>query len=179
MRRRYGRAPKGERVYGSLPLGHGEVTTLIGAWACYPSLRASRRLGEVQLASRLTRTGLRYARRHAGRVPPVMGVRLLRTYDLWSPGRAISLEALIDDADRHVEQAAFVAFYLLAALAVVGAVLVRRAGAPLAILAVPVVLVCLASVLGYGTSRFRVPADVTIVVLAAAAITRSPRPGRA
>lgn len=33
MTRRYGRAPRGERVYGAVPLGHGEVTTLIGAWA--------------------------------------------------------------------------------------------------------------------------------------------------
>jgi transposase len=33
MTRRYGRAPKGERVPGAGPLGHWEVTTLIGAWA--------------------------------------------------------------------------------------------------------------------------------------------------
>jgi transposase len=33
MTRRYGRAPKGERVYGSVPLGHWEVITLIGALA--------------------------------------------------------------------------------------------------------------------------------------------------
>jgi transposase len=33
MTRRYGRAPQGERVYGSVPLGHWEVTTLIGALA--------------------------------------------------------------------------------------------------------------------------------------------------
>jgi transposase len=33
MTRRYGRAPKGERVYGAVPLGHWEVTTLIGALA--------------------------------------------------------------------------------------------------------------------------------------------------
>lgn len=33
MTRRYGRAPKGERVYGSVPLGHWNVTTLIGALA--------------------------------------------------------------------------------------------------------------------------------------------------
>jgi hypothetical protein len=29
MTRRYGRAPKGERVPGAVPLGHWEVTTLI------------------------------------------------------------------------------------------------------------------------------------------------------
>ena len=33
MTRRYGRAPKGERVPGAVPLGHWEVTTLIGALA--------------------------------------------------------------------------------------------------------------------------------------------------
>jgi transposase len=31
MTRRYGRAPKGQRVPGAVPLGHWEVTTLIGA----------------------------------------------------------------------------------------------------------------------------------------------------
>jgi transposase len=40
MTRRYGRAPKGERVFGSVPLGHWEVTTLIGALAI-DGLRAS------------------------------------------------------------------------------------------------------------------------------------------
>ena len=33
MTRRYGRAPKGERVYDAVPLGHWEGTTLIGALA--------------------------------------------------------------------------------------------------------------------------------------------------
>jgi len=33
MTRRSGRAPKGERVPGAVPLGHWEVTTLIGALA--------------------------------------------------------------------------------------------------------------------------------------------------
>jgi transposase len=33
MTRRYGRTPVGERVHGAVPLGHWEVTTLIGALA--------------------------------------------------------------------------------------------------------------------------------------------------
>ena len=33
MTRRYGRAPKGQRVPGAVPLGHWEVTTLIGTLA--------------------------------------------------------------------------------------------------------------------------------------------------
>lgn len=40
MTRRYGRAPKGQRVPGAVPLGHWEVTTLVGALAL-DGLRAS------------------------------------------------------------------------------------------------------------------------------------------
>lgn len=40
MTRRYGRAPKGQRVPGAVPLGHWEVTTLIGALAL-DGIRAS------------------------------------------------------------------------------------------------------------------------------------------
>ena len=40
MTRRYGRAPAGERVHGAVPLGHWEVTTLIGALA-QDGIRAS------------------------------------------------------------------------------------------------------------------------------------------
>jgi hypothetical protein len=145
---------------------------LIGAWACYPPLRASRRLNGVQLASRLTSAGLRYARRHSGRVPAVMGVRLLRTWGAWSPWRSASLEAVVDDADLVVERAGVFVFYLVAALAVVAAPALRRWRQPVAILAVPLVLVSVVSVLGYGTSRFRVAADVALVVLAGVTLAR-------
>jgi uncharacterized membrane protein AbrB (regulator of aidB expression) len=115
---------------------------------------------------------LRYARRHSARVAVVAGVRLLRTWDAWSPSRAARLEALIDDSNLRVEQAGVVVFYVLAALALAGTLLLRRARESLPILLVPLLLVCVTSILAYGTSRFRIPADVAIVILAAVALAR-------
>jgi uncharacterized membrane protein AbrB (regulator of aidB expression) len=161
----------GALIYGA-NCRHAYHGPLIGAWACFPPVRASRSLNEVQLADRLARTGLRYARRHSARVAVVAGVRLLRTWDAWSPSRAARLEALIDDSNLRVEQAGVVVFYVLAALALAGTLLLRRARESLPILLVPLLLVCVTSILAYGTSRFRIPADVAIVILAAVALAR-------
>jgi hypothetical protein len=148
---------------------------LIGAWGCYPPLRATRALNEVKVASRLRSAGFRYARRHAARVPAVAAVRLLRVWDLWKPWPTSRFEALIDDRDLGVARAGLVVYYVLIALAAAGALLLRRARRPLAILLTPVVLVSLLALLTYGTSRFRVPADVSIVVLAGISLAASSR----
>jgi hypothetical protein len=155
----------GALIYGSnCPAAY--YSDLIGTWACFPPLHATRSLNEVQLASRLDRVGLRYARRHSARLPAVMAVRLLRTWNFWSPRRAASLEALIDDTDRHVQQTGVIVYYLVLAMALGGAVMLRRQHQPLAILLIPMALVSLTSLLAYGTSRFRVAADIPLVILA-------------
>jgi hypothetical protein len=46
----------------------------------------------------------------------------------------------------------------------------RRRGQPLGLLLAPFALVAVVSVLGYGTPRFRVPAEIPLVVLAAVAL---------
>jgi 4-amino-4-deoxy-L-arabinose transferase-like glycosyltransferase len=155
----------GALIYGSnCPAAY--YSDLIGTWACFPPLHATRSLNEVQLASRLDRVGLRYASRHSARLPAVMAVRLLRTWNFWSPRRAASLEALIDDTDRHVQQAGVIVYYLVLAMALGGAVMLRRQRQSLAILLIPMALVSLTSLLAYGTGRFRVAADVPLVILA-------------
>ena len=55
-------------------------------------------------------------------------------------------------------------------LAVAGFVVLRRRRQPLFILIAPFLLVVLVSVTAYGILRFRAPADVALVVLAAVAI---------
>jgi hypothetical protein len=104
-------------------------------------------------------------------VPAVAAVRLLRTFDLWSPGPATRLEAGIGDRDLTTYRIGVAVYYLLLPLAVAGAVILRRRREPpLAILMAPVALVVVVAVLGYGTPRFRVPAEITLVVLAAVAL---------
>ena len=60
--------------------------------------------------------------------------------------------------------------YALVRLAIYGLVLLRRRGQPLLILLSPAILVTVAGALGYGITRLRMAADVSIVVLAAVAM---------
>ena len=142
----------------------------IGTWACYPHLRTAPGRDEADVSDELRRTGLRYAREHAGRLPAVAGVRVLRSFDLWSPRSATRFEARIADRDLGVYRAGVIAYFLMLPLAVAGAIALRRRGEPLGFLLAPVVLVVAVSVLGYGTPRFRVPAEIPLVVLSAVAL---------
>jgi 4-amino-4-deoxy-L-arabinose transferase-like glycosyltransferase len=142
----------------------------IGTWACFPRPRREWGLNEAVISGHLRSRALDYASGHAGRVPAVAGVRLLRTWELWDPGDAVEFEAQLADRDVSVSRWAQRLFYVVALLAVAGAVVLRRRGAPLRLLAALPLLVSVASVLSYGSTRFRAAAEVTLVVLAAVAL---------
>jgi hypothetical protein len=116
---------------------------------------------------RFRRAGLRYARHHSGRLAAVIGARLLRTFGLYQPvrqarhaeGRAPGLEI-----------AGAFAFYAVAALALAGAVVLRRRGAALSVLLAPFLVVVVATAAGYGVPRFRQPVDIVLVVLGGVAL---------
>jgi hypothetical protein len=137
----------------------------IGGWEirCVPPIPGE----ESVQAARFRREGLEYALDHAGRLPVAMGARVLRSFGLLQPlrharnaeGRAETMEVL----------GAF-AFYPVALLGVAGAVVLRRRRAPLYLLLAPVAVTAIVTALGYGVPRFRHPADLALVVLAATAI---------
>jgi 4-amino-4-deoxy-L-arabinose transferase-like glycosyltransferase len=161
--------------FGSLEYGancHAAYYSgLIGTWPCYPRLTVGPGRDEADVSSALGDTGVRYARDHSGRLPAVAGVRVLRSFDLWSPADATRLEAGIGDRDLTLYRIGVAVYYLLLPLAVAGAVVLRRRREPLGLLLAPVALVVAVSVLGYGTPRFRVPAEIPLVVLAAVGMT--------
>jgi hypothetical protein len=72
----------------------------------------------------------------------------------------------------RADQAGVAVYYLLMPLAIAGGFLLRRRRPDLLVLLAPVALVVVLSLIGYGIPRFRAPAEVTIVVLAALAISR-------
>jgi hypothetical protein len=139
---------------------------LIGTWPCFPRNDPAWGENEAVISGHLRQRALDYASDHAGRVPAVVGVRVLRVWDVWDPVDAAHLEASI--ADRHIraQQAAMWSLYLLVPFAVAGAVVLRRRGEPLRILLVPIVFVTLVAALSYGSTRFRVAAEPALVVLA-------------
>ncbi|HEY8865915.1 MAG TPA: glycosyltransferase family 39 protein [Solirubrobacteraceae bacterium] len=140
----------------------------LGLWRidCIPPARAR---NEAVQAALWRDDGLRYARRHAGRLPVVIAVRVLRTWDLFRPRAQASYE-VFEGRNRRAEQAGVLSYYVLLVLAIVGVALLRRRREVLIVLLAPAVLVTLASVIGYGITRFRAAAEPSIVVLTAIAI---------
>ena len=136
---------------------------------------------DAALSARLRRKGLDYAGDHLGRLVPVIGVRVLRTWSAWplDPEDKVTYNAFVGGRDRGAEWAALLVGWVVMALAVAGAIALRRRAAPLAPLVAPLVLVTVVSALFFGDVRFREAADVSLVLLAAAALSRLPAPGAA
>jgi 4-amino-4-deoxy-L-arabinose transferase-like glycosyltransferase len=139
----------------------------IGAWSCFPVNDRAWGTNEAVISGHQRRRALEYASDHAGRVPAVVGVRVLRVWDLWEPRSTAGFEALIADRDVTAQRAAMLSLYLLVPFAIAGAVVLRWRGEPLRILVAPIVFVTLVAALSYGSTRFRVAAEPAIVVLAA------------
>jgi 4-amino-4-deoxy-L-arabinose transferase-like glycosyltransferase len=143
---------------------HGEF---IGTWACFPQAPGN---NEAAISARFRREAFDYMGDHAGRVPVVMSVRLLRTFEAWDVGDQAKLEAVISDRDLRLDRIGLGFYYVLVVLGTGGAVVLRRRGEPLRLLLAPIVLVAVVAIASYGSTRFRAAAEVPIVILAAVAI---------
>ena len=118
-------------------------------------------LREGVQADRWRTQGLDYAGAHLTRLPLVLIVRVLRTWDFYQPRGQVSFA---ESRARWADEAGIAVYYMLLPLAVAGVMILRRRAW---ILLAPVALVTLSSLLGYGLPRFRHAAEPTIVVLAA------------
>lgn len=123
-----------------------------------------------------------YVRDNTGRVPVVLAARLGRIWELYRPGspwgeinddQKIHLD-LFDgrDADGRAWPArvALAQWFVLAPLAVVGGVVLWRRRVTVVPFVALVALVSCAALVLYGNTRFRTPAEVGVVVLAAVAV---------
>jgi hypothetical protein len=124
---------------------------------------------EADQAAIWRREATDYAREHAGRLPVVGAVRLLRVWDLWQPRRQVMFA---EGRQRRVEQAGVAVYFAFLVLGALGAVALHRRGVTLLVLLAPAVAVCIAAVLGYGIPRLRHGFEIPLLVLAAAGILR-------
>ena len=143
---------------------HGEQ---LGHWD-FSCISPTREENEAVQSEIWRDEGIEYAKDHAGRLPVVAAVRLLKGWELYQPREQVQYA---EGRDRDVQRAGILVYYVLAALALYGAFVLRRRGQTLLILAAPLILVSIASVTGYGFSRLRHAAEFSIVVLAAFAIS--------
>jgi hypothetical protein len=140
------------------------------AQACFQGFDiADPHFDEAKAASADTRAGTDYARDHLGSLPKVAVVRVLRTWGVYAPRQQVNFESL-EGRPRAWQMFGTEMYWVLALLAIAGAVLARRRRRllwPLAATAATVTIVAAAT---YGQQRFRIAAEPAILVLAAVAL---------
>ena len=117
-----------------------------------------------------TRTSIAYARDHATRLPFVAAARVGRILGVYAPNQMVDFELLTGARPRGVSWAITVLFPVLLATAVYGWVLLRKRRMLAAPLVGTLAMVLVVALLTSGDLRYRVPADVALVVLAAVAV---------
>jgi 4-amino-4-deoxy-L-arabinose transferase-like glycosyltransferase len=109
---------------------------------------------------------LRYVRHHKSDLPKVVAARIGRMWGVFRPFQTAELDARGLNADR----VGLFASYALIPLAIWGLVIIRRREQPILPMLALAAMVTVTAVIFYGAIRFRVPADVAIVVCAAVAL---------
>lgn len=151
------------------PVYHGTYT---GLWNfnCYGRAPGG---DESEQAVAYRERGFEYARDHAGRLPMVMAVRLMRAWDLYRPLQQAAYESL-EGRSETASRIGLVLYYPLLLLAVAGAAILRRRRAPLWPLVAFPAMVSITAVAIYGVTRFRFAAEPALCVLAAVTLASLP-----
>jgi 4-amino-4-deoxy-L-arabinose transferase-like glycosyltransferase len=140
----------------------------MGGWnfECISKVRPGE--DDAERSRRWGREGLEYARDHAERLPIVVPVRVLRTWELYQPLEQVQFA---EGRYRPLVRLGVAWYFALLPLAALG-VLALRGRPALWLLLAPAVMVTVTSALGYGVPRLRHAAEIPLVLLAAAGIER-------
>jgi 4-amino-4-deoxy-L-arabinose transferase-like glycosyltransferase len=111
-----------------------------------------------------------YVADHKARVPMVVLARWGRVTGLFRPGQQVEFDDFIEGREPWVASLSLLSYYLVAALAVAGVVILRRRRTPVYPLVVLPVIVLFAVAIALGSVRYRASAEGALVVLAAVSI---------
>ena len=138
---------------------------LLGVWSleCSTTVPETRDLSVS--AKRQRDEGLDYIGDHLGRYPVVVAARIGRAFDVFRPFQTVDFGER-EGRPREAAIAGLILYWLMVPFAIAGAVLLRRRRTLLWPFLVPIGVVVVVVALGYGITRFRVPAEPSIVVLA-------------
>jgi hypothetical protein len=140
----------------------------IGLWNGSCGIKRGLPEGSVNAEAKREK-GLDYAQRHLSRLPLVVTARVTRLWSVYQPIRTAQKSYGVVRA-RWASNVGVAMYYALMPLAVGGVIVLRRAKVAIFPLLAPAVLVTISAAVFYGTVRFRSPAEVSIVVLAAVAL---------
>jgi hypothetical protein len=111
----------------------------------------------------------RYISDHLGELPKVMAARVLRVWSLWDPRQMVYLNTG-EGRETWASWMATYAFWGLAATSIIGARSARRRSITVAPLISLTVIVTIVAMVFYGITRFRLPAEIAMIVYAAIAL---------
>ena len=111
-----------------------------------------------------------YIRDHLGRLPVVMAARVARMWDLYRPGQNVQFNWQLEARGERTSQLALFSYYALVPFAIGGVVVLRRRARPISPLVGMAVMITITAAWTFGTTRYRIPADVALVVAAAVGI---------
>ena len=163
----------GEAIWAGANCQRTYYTDQIGAWvlACYGPRPPG---DESEQAIVYRKRGLRYLRHHKSRLPVVLAARFGRLWDVYQPWRQGTFFSGLEGRRPGATHFGLVIYWLLLPFAFAGAFLVRRGRW---VLLAPVLMVTLVALTTYGTTRFRMAAEPSIVLLAAVALQALARRG--
>lgn len=111
-----------------------------------------------------------YVADNVGRLPLVATARVGRVWDVFNPRQNADLNASYEGRGERPSQLGLVTYWMLVPLAVVGAVILRRRRTSLLPELSTVLVVTTAAALTFGLTRYRVPAEIALVTLAAVGV---------
>lgn len=124
---------------------------------------------EARAANAARQKGLDYLRDHVDQLPKVMAARLLRTFGVFRPAQQIRLEAL-EGRPESWERAGTWLEWALYPLAAAGLIILWRRRAPVGVLIASLASVSVATLITYGSQRFRIGAEPAILIGAATTV---------
>lgn len=111
-----------------------------------------------------------YLRDNAGRLPVVAAVRVARVWDLYGPADNLEENIRAEQRGAFASRAGLALYYALVPFAIVGLLSLRRRGEDVWPYVAIAVMVTATAAMTFGLTRYRVPADVALVVLGAVGI---------
>jgi hypothetical protein len=140
----------------------------LGSWSVLCSLPQPRNKDAAQIDSELRRRAQHYITGHLDRLPIVLAAREGRTWGIFRPLQQTHFDREIGSA-LWVERLRLFSYWMLAPMALIGAGIFRRRRITLVPVGAFFVLVAVTAALAFGDTRYRAPAEVAIVLLAATA----------
>ena len=137
----------------------------LGFWALKCGTEFKPPKGDASVQARFFRAKVReYVSDHKGRVPVVVLAREGRAWAFMNAGQQITIDT-IEGKELNTSRIALGMYYALLALSVAGVIALRRRRVPLTPLLAVLGAVVLTVGFVYGTTRFRAPAEISLVLL--------------